>query len=163
MDTWQILFTLRNVNSFFDVFPLIYYHRQVQSRNTVSSSSMPIAIQMEVSYWLAIRLSPYSSSAYYNDSYGIVTLLPSIQAFVRRNCSTLDYNKKQLQTSDVCGQYCCLFVRYMDRSYTPSNSSRFSPVAAIQNDRWSRCSCPKLGPPCRVAAGVNAAAAAYKS
>jgi len=31
MDTWQILCTLRDVNSFLDVFPLIYYRRHAQS------------------------------------------------------------------------------------------------------------------------------------
>ena len=32
-----------------------------------------------------------------------------------------DYNKRQLQgiTSDVFGQYCCLFALYMVRGHTP--------------------------------------------
>jgi len=129
--------TLRNVNSFFDIPSLIYYRRHVQSENATPSSSMPIPIQREV----AKRLTPRSSSAYNFDSYGIVPLLPFIQAFIRRNCTTWDYNKRQLQalTSDVCSQYCCHFALYVDRGYTPSNSSCFSPVGAMQTDRWTRC------------------------
>jgi len=71
-----------------------------------------------ISHWLAIRLTPRSSSAYYFDSYGIIPFVPSIQAFLKHNCTTWEYNKRQLQglTSDVCDQYCCLF---MDRGYTP--------------------------------------------
>ena len=72
------------------------------------------------SHWPAIRLKPRSSSAYYFDSYGIVPLVPATQAFLKRQCTTLKYKKRQLQglTSEFCGQYCCLFALYMDRGYT---------------------------------------------
>jgi len=43
MDTVQILCTLRDVKSFLDVFPSIYYHSQ--SRIPPPSSSMPIPTQ----------------------------------------------------------------------------------------------------------------------
>jgi len=47
--------------------------------------------------------------------------VPDILAFIKRNCTTWDYNKRQLQslTSDVCVRYCCLFALYMDRGRTP--------------------------------------------
>jgi len=47
--------------------------------------------------------------------------VPDILAFVTRNCTTWDHNKRTLQslTSDVCGKYCCLFALYMDWGYTP--------------------------------------------
>ena len=63
---------------------------------------------------------PKSSSAYYFDAYGILPLVPDIEAFLHRNCTVWDYNKRQLQglTSNTCGKYCCLFALYMDRGFT---------------------------------------------
>ena len=73
------------------------------------------------SQWLAVHLRPRSSSAYYFDSYGIVPLVPAIQAFIRRNCITWAHNRRQLQslTSKNCRKYCCLFALCMDRGFTP--------------------------------------------
>ena len=53
-------------------------------------------------------------------SYAIVPLVPVIAAFIRRNCTVWDYNKRQLQglTCNICGKYCCLFDLYMDRGIT---------------------------------------------
>ena len=121
MDTWQILCTLRDVTSFLDVFPsdLLPSSRSILKPCSLVVNTDP---HTEVgSHWLAIRLTPRSSSAYYFHSNGIFPLVPSIQAFLKRNCTTWEYNKRQLQglTSDVCGQYCCLFALYMDRGYTP--------------------------------------------
>jgi len=72
------------------------------------------------SHWLAIRLEPRSSTAFYFDSYGQSPHIHDIQSFLRRNCTVLNYNNTQLQgpTSTVCGKYCCLFALYMDRGYT---------------------------------------------
>jgi len=63
---------------------------------------------------------PKSSSAYLFDSYGIVLLVPDIAAFIRRNSTVWDYNRRQLQglTSNICGKYCYLFALYMDRGFT---------------------------------------------
>ena len=73
------------------------------------------------SHWLAEHLRPKSSCAYYFVSYGTVPLVPAIQAFIKSNCNTWDHNRRQLQslTSNNCGNYCCLFVLYMDRGFTP--------------------------------------------
>ena len=63
---------------------------------------------------------PKPSSAYYFESYGILPLVPDIEAFIRSNCTVWDYNKRQLQglTSNIDGKYCCLFALYMDRGFT---------------------------------------------
>jgi len=55
---------------------------------------------------LAVQLRPKSSSAYYFDSYGIVPLVPNIQAFIKRNCRTWDYNRRQMQglSNDAFGK-----------------------------------------------------------
>jgi len=121
MDTLQILCTLRDVTSFLDVFPsdLLPSSRSILKPCTLIVNADPHT--EGVSHWLAIRLTPRSSSGYYFDSYGIIPLVTSIQAFLKRNCTTWEYNKRQLQglSSDVCGQYCCLFALFMDRGYTP--------------------------------------------
>jgi len=161
MDKWQILCTLHDVNSFFDVVPsdLLPSSSPVRKPYTLIVNADPHGDGG--SHWLAISLTPRSSSAYYFDSYGIVPLVPSIQAFSLHNCTIWDYNKKQLQglTSDVWPVLL---------SFRPLHGQGLHPpdihhaVWVMQADRWSRCSRTNLGPPCRVAAGVNAAAAAYK-
>jgi hypothetical protein len=71
-------------------------------------------------HWLAIRLEPRASTAFYFDSYGLSPQIHDIQLFLRRNCTVLHYNNAQLQgpLSTVCGKYCCLFALYMDKGYT---------------------------------------------
>ena len=120
MDNFQILCTLRDVNSSLDVFPsdLLPSSRPILKPCTHINAGPH---KEGCSHRLAIRLTRLSSSAYYFDSYGIISFVPSIQALLRRNCTTWEYNKKQLKglTSKFCGQYYCLFALYMDRGYTP--------------------------------------------
>ena len=121
MDTCQILCTLRDVNSFPDVFP---YDLLPSSRPVLKPCSLIFNADPHAegsSHWLAIRLTHRSSSAYYFDSYGTITHVFSFQTFLNHNCTTRDYNIRQLQrpTIDVCGQYCCLLALYMERSFTP--------------------------------------------
>ena len=120
MDTVQILCTLCDVSSFLDVFPSDLLPQSIaQTSTTVIVNADPHT--EGGSHWLAVHFRLKSSSAYYFDSCGIVPLVPSIQAFIKCNCTTWDYNRRQLQglTTDVCGTYCCLFALYMDRGYTP--------------------------------------------
>jgi hypothetical protein len=72
------------------------------------------------SHWLAIRLEPKSSSAFYFDSYGLPPLVPAVQSFLRRTSSVWEYNT-QLQglTSTACGHYCCLFALCLDEGLSP--------------------------------------------
>jgi len=119
MDTVQILCTLRNVNSFLDVYAFDLLPRLITKTCTSIVNSDPHT--KGGSHWPSIHFHPKSSNAYYFDSYGIVPFVPDILIFRKRTCTTCDLNKRQLQilTSDVCGKYCCLFALYMDRSYTP--------------------------------------------
>ena len=115
MDTVQILCTLRNVGSFLDV-----YQSDLLPRSITKICNVIFNADSHTdgcSHWLAVHFRPKSSSDYYFDSYGIVPFLPDILAFIRRNCTNWDHNKRQLQglTSDVCFKYCCLFALYMDR------------------------------------------------
>jgi hypothetical protein len=43
------------------------------------------------SHWLAIRLEPISSTAFYFDTYGLPPYIHDIEIFLRRNCTVLDY------------------------------------------------------------------------
>jgi len=119
MDTVQILCTLRNVKWFLRVFLSDLLPQSITRSGSIIINTEP---HTETgSHWLAIHFKPRSSIAYYFDSYGIFPIIPTIHAFLRRNCNVWDYNTLQLQglTCTVCGQYCCLFVLYMDRGYTP--------------------------------------------
>ena len=139
MDTLQILCTLRNVNSFLDVYASDLLPRSITKTCTAIVNADPLT--EGGSHWLAVQFRPKSSYAYYFDSYGIVPFVPDIVAFVTRNF-TWDHNKKTLQslTSDVCGKYCCLFTLYIDRGHTPQQLWRSS--AMRQTGRWRRCSRP---------------------
>jgi len=160
MDTLQILCTLRNVNSFLDVYASNILPHSITKTCTAIVNADPHT--EGGSYWLAIHFRPKSTYAYYFDTYGIVPFVPDILAFVTRNCTTWDRNKRSQQsvTSDVCGKYCCLFTLYMDRATLCRNLWRSSEMQ--QTGRWRRCSRPNSGPKCHVAVMVNAALAAYK-
>ena len=118
MNTTQILCTLKEVRSFLGVFPSDMLPRPVSQSGTVIVNADPHT--EKVSHWLAVHFLPNSSSAYFFESYGIVPLVPDIAAFIRRNSTVWDYNRKQLQglTSSICGKYCCLFALFMDRWFT---------------------------------------------
>jgi len=101
MDTVQILCTLCNVNSFLDVYASDLLPRSVTKSCTAIVNAVPHT--EGASHWLAVHFRPKSSSAYYFDPYGIVPFVPDNLAFIKRNCTTWDYNKSQLQslTSNV--------------------------------------------------------------
>jgi len=113
MDTVQLLCTLRKVNSFLYVYPSDLLPRSITNICTVIVNADHHTVGD--SQWLAIHFCPKASSAYYFDSYCIAPFVPDILALVKRNCTTWDRYKLQLQslTSDVCGKYCCLFGLYM--------------------------------------------------
>jgi hypothetical protein len=102
MDTFQILCTLRVVTSFLDVFPsdLLPSSRSILKPCTLIVNADPNTERG--SHWLVIRLTPRSSSAYYFDSYGIIPLVPSIQAFLKHNCTIWEYNKTTAGPEQQC-------------------------------------------------------------
>ena len=104
----QIACTLKDVRSFLGVFPSDMLLRSVTQTGTVIINTYPHRERFTLA---SHTFFPKSSSAYYFDSYGILPLVPDIEAFIRRNCTVWDYNKRQLQglTSNICG---------MDRGFT---------------------------------------------
>ena len=119
MDTMQILCTLRHIKSFVGVFSSDLIPYSITEPSCLNINTDPH--NKAGTHWLAVCLRPKSYSAYSFDSYGLAPFLPSVHAFLRRNCSLWTYNTKPMQslTSTLCGHYCCLFVLYMDRGYTP--------------------------------------------
>jgi hypothetical protein len=85
IDTIQLSCALKNVKSFLAAFTsdLLPY-----------SISVPRAIIVNTdnhthlgTHWLAIRLEPRSSTAFYFDFYSLSPDIPDIQSFLWRNCS----------------------------------------------------------------------------
>jgi hypothetical protein len=118
MDTLQISCTLNNVKSFLGAFPSDMLPHSITQPDTIIVNTD--AHTQSGTHWLAIRLEPRSSNAFYFDSYGLSPYVPDIQSFLRRNCTVLNYNNTQLQgpISIICGEHCCLFAQYMDKVYT---------------------------------------------
>jgi hypothetical protein len=88
MDTWRFICTLRDLTSFLDVFPSDLLQ---SSRPVLNPCTLIVNADLYTeggSHWLAIRVTPRSSSAYYFDSYGIVPLITTIQHFLKRHCTT---------------------------------------------------------------------------
>ena len=118
MATLQILCTLRNVKSFLDVYASDLLPPSITKTCTIIVNADP---QTKVgSHWLEVQFRPKSSYAYNFDSYGIVPFVPDILALIKRNCTTWDLNRRQLQSpsSDFCCKYCGVFALYLDRGYT---------------------------------------------
>ena len=119
MYTKQIFCTLRNVRSFLGDFPSDLLPQSFSQSGKVVINADPHTEKF--SHWLAILSRPKSASTYYFDSYGFLPVVPDFQAFVRRNSTASDHNRRHLQglTSNIFGNYCCLFALYTVLGYTP--------------------------------------------
>jgi len=65
-------------------------------------------------HWVAIFLSDNGSAEYF-DSFGLMPIHNEILMFLRKNkIKNLIYNSNQIQsiTSNTCGAYCVLFVKF---------------------------------------------------
>lgn len=65
-------------------------------------------------HWVAVYVNE-SNNGWYFDSYGLPPFVPDHINRLRRNCKHFRWNSIQLQSesSDVCGQYCLMFLYYM--------------------------------------------------
>ena len=128
MDTVQITCTLKDVPTCLGVYPSDLLPTTIHKTGTVIITADPYT--REVSHWLAMHLEPLLSYASYFDSYGRPLSDSNILSFIRHNAAIWGYNSISLQghTSVVCGQYCCLFTRYMDKRFTPLQFVRLFPA-----------------------------------
>ena len=65
-------------------------------------------------YWVAFYIDKFSNGLYF-DNFGLPPIIPDHINRLRKNCKTFRWNAIQLQNdgSDVCGQYCIMFLYYM--------------------------------------------------
>lgn len=70
-------------------------------------------------HWIAMHVDQYGRGVFF-DSYGMPPVIPHHRQRIRKNSLFYTYNNKQLQclNSKVCGQYCIMFLDYMNRGYT---------------------------------------------
>lgn len=66
------------------------------------------------SHWVAMYVGK-DNVGHYFDSYGLPPIVPQHFARFKKNCKILLYNPQQFQsnTSDVCGQFCVMFIHLM--------------------------------------------------
>jgi len=154
------------VRSFLGVFPTDMLPRFFTQSGTIIINA---DLHTEKgSHWLAVHFLPKSSSAYFFNSYCIVPLDPDIEAFIRRNYTVSDYNRRQLHgvTSNICCKYCCLFALYMGRGFTAKEFVSNLTVRRQQFDRSFRPSLPNSGRCVAITAAVavadNASPAFYE-
>lgn len=71
------------------------------------------------SHWVAIHVDSSGLGVYF-DSFGLPPYIPDHINRLRKNCKQFRWNVKQLQseTSDVCGQFCVMFLYYMTNGLT---------------------------------------------
>jgi hypothetical protein len=74
-----------NVKSFLGAFPSDMLPHSITQPSIVIVNID--AHTQSGTHWLAIRLEPTSSTAFYFDSYGLSPQIPDIQLFLRRNCT----------------------------------------------------------------------------
>lgn len=65
-------------------------------------------------HWTAVYVDQNSNECYF-DSYGLAPFIPNHVNRLRKNCKTLKFNDRQLQSesSAVCGHFCPMFLHYM--------------------------------------------------
>jgi Adenovirus endoprotease len=64
-------------------------------------------------HWIAIFVDK-AKIGYYFDSFGLPPTVSSISAFLRRNCTKIQCNQKQIQhlNSTKCGQFSAVYLKF---------------------------------------------------
>jgi hypothetical protein len=91
---------------------------------------------MPGSHWVALCFGN-SGYAEYFDSYGIPPIKLEIVAYLQRHSISWAYNRNRLQgfTSDVCGQYCCLYCHHRSLGFSMTSfTNQFKPARFSCND-----------------------------
>lgn len=71
------------------------------------------------SHWVAFYVSHDGLGAYF-DSLGFPPLIPAFTNRLKINSRRYEWNEKKLQSnsSSVCGQYCLVFLYFLNRGFT---------------------------------------------
>jgi len=111
MDTHEIIEFFRKKLPNKNVFVLA-------SNKLPAKFSLPIGIVLNLSpstesgsHWVGIYINELAHATYFC-SYGERALIKEVQWFLKKNCKSVNYNRKQLQspTSNVCGLYAAIFI-----------------------------------------------------
>lgn len=70
-------------------------------------------------HWVAFSIDKFGHGEYF-DSYALAPYVKEHRDFLNRQCSTWTYNTVELQsyTSQVCGEYCVLYLTHKARGFS---------------------------------------------
>lgn len=88
------------------------------------------------SHWVCIFVNK-KSEGFYFDSYGLPPFVANIANVLRKNCKTIKFNDRQVQSdsSSVCGHFCVMFLYYMTHGIdVQSFLNLFSEKNLLAND-----------------------------
>ena len=90
-------------------------------------------------HWVCVHVDK-NGDGWYFDSYGNPPLVPDHINRLRKNCKSLRWNTKQLQseTSDVCGQFCLMFLHHMSKGKSIENFHELFSTNLKKNDAIAR-------------------------
>lgn len=90
-------------------------------------------------HWVAMYVDR-DGRGWYFDSYGLPPIIPQHIQRLRRNCKFFRYNLKKLQSdsSDVCGQFCVVFLHFMSCGFGMARFNHLFGDDARKNDRLVR-------------------------
>lgn len=91
------------------------------------------------SHWVAMYVGK-DNVGHYFDSYGLPPIIPQHLNRFKKNCKILLYNPQQFQsnTSDVCGQFCVMFIHFMCNGFGMHRFSNIFSNDLSRNDKIVR-------------------------
>lgn len=91
------------------------------------------------SHWIAMFVDK-NGKGYYFDSFGRGPHIPEHIARLRKNCKHFRWNTKKLQSedSDVCGQFCIMFIHYLANGFGMHEFNQLFTSDLKKNDKIAR-------------------------
>ena len=107
---------------------ILAVHENVYASDQIPSTRIPLPASVIVnldkssqpgSHWISIYIDVQEKAEYF-DSYGFPPVRQEFITFMRKNSKIWTYNSTALQDyySDVCGQYCAVYLYFKTRHYT---------------------------------------------
>ena len=87
-------------------------------------------------HWIAIYINK-NGYGFYFDSYGLPPYVSYHADRIKKNCTRYDWNQVQLQGYDikVCGQYCIVFLYYMQKGKSIKSFNKLFSKSFKKNDK----------------------------
>lgn len=119
MDSVQLTRALGKLKTkFYGVFPSDKLPRfWIEQPTTIIANTDPS--NLPGTHWVAIYVNKKKEGIFFN-SYGTPPHLEIFEKRMRENCKSFKWNTKTMQSpfSNVCGQYCIMFLWYMLKGYS---------------------------------------------